>query len=111
MGQPVAYGHHIHFVISTSRQTGKSMSTIQGGPGRGRYLIIANDNRRLRRFVDDAHRDPELNLIETIGPNDAPHTAVFEMAHNKAATLQHGFKAEGVLKIEPDKPLSLFGDA
>ena len=86
------------------------MSTIQGGPGRGRYLIIANDNLRLRRFVDDAHKDPELDLIETIGPNDAPHTAVYEMAHNKAATLQQGFQVEGALKIEPDKPLSLFGD-
>ena len=86
------------------------MSTIQGGPGRGRYLIIANDNRRLRRFVDDAHKDPDLDLIETIGPNDAPHTAVYEMAHNKAAALQQDFQAEGTLKIEPDKPLSLFGD-
>ena len=86
------------------------MPIIQGGPGRGRYLIIANDNRRLRHFIDDAHNDPELDLIETIGPNDAPHTAVYEMAHNKAANLQQGFQAEGALRIEPDKPLSLFGD-
>lgn len=85
------------------------MTTFQGGPGRGRYLIIASDNRRLRRFVDDAHIDPELQLVETIGPNDAPHTAVYEMAHNKAIALQQDFAAEGVLKIEPDRPLSLFG--
>ena len=85
------------------------MPTIQGGPGNGRYLIIASDKRRLRRFVDDAHNDPELHLIETIGPNDAPHTAVYEMAHNKAIDLQQAFAAEGVLRIEPDRPLSLFG--
>ena len=85
------------------------MTTLQGGPGRGRYLIIASDDRRLRRFVDDAHTDPELHLIETIGPNDAPHTAVYEMAHNRAIALQQDFAAEGVLKIEPDRPLSLFG--
>jgi len=86
------------------------MSAIQGGSGRGRYLIIANDNLRLRRFVDDAHKDPELDLIEMIGPTNAPHTAVYEMAHNKAATLQQSFQAERALRIEPDKPLSLFGN-
>jgi hypothetical protein len=111
MGQPVALAHRIHSIITTLSQTGKSMSTIQGGPGRGRYLIIANDKLRLRRFVHDAHKDPELDLIETIGPNDAPHTAVYEMAHNKAASLQQGFQSEGALRIEPDKPLSLFGNA
>ncbi len=87
------------------------MSISQGVAGRGRYLIIANDNRRLRRFVDDALKDAELDLIETIGPSDAPHTAVYEMAHDKAAALQQGFQAEGALRIEPDRPLSLFGDA
>lgn len=85
------------------------MSTLQGGPGHGRYLIIANDNHRLRRFVDDAHNDPELDLIETIGPNDAPHTAVYEISHNKAAALQQGFQAEAALRIEPDQRMSLFG--
>jgi hypothetical protein len=85
------------------------MSALQEGPGRGRYLITANDSRCLQRFITDAHQDPALHLIDTIGPNDAPHTAVFEMAHNKAAALQQGFQAEGVLKIEPDSPLSLLG--
>lgn len=85
------------------------MSTLEGGPGRGRYLIIADDSHRLQGFIVEARNDPELHLIETIGPASAPHTAVFDMAHNKAVALQQGFHAEGALKIEPDRPLSLFG--
>lgn len=85
------------------------MTTFQGGPGRGRYLIIANDTQRLQRFIADAQADPELDLIETIGPTGAPHTTVYEMTHNKAGALEQGFQAEGALRIEPDRPLSLFG--
>jgi hypothetical protein len=89
--------------------TGKRMPTLQEEPNHGRYLIIANDSHRLQRFIADARKDPELSLIDTIGPTGAPHTAVCDMAHKKAAALQHDFQAEGVLRIEPDRPLSLFG--
>ncbi len=85
------------------------MATIQGGPGRGRYLVSCNDSAKLARFVSDSHADPELQLIETIGPRDAPHTAVFDMAHAIAVQLEHRFAASGDMKIEPDQPLSLFG--
>ncbi len=85
------------------------MPTLQGGPGRGRYLIIANDSHRLQRFITEAQTDPELDLIDTIGPSGAPHTTVCEMTHNKAAALERDFQAEGALRIEPDRPLSLFG--
>lgn len=85
------------------------MTTPQEGPDHGRYLIIANDSHRLQRFIADARKDPELRLIDTIGPTDAPHTAVCDMAHKKAAALRQDFQVEGKLKIEPDRPLSLFG--
>ena len=85
------------------------MPTLQGGPGRGRYLIIANDSRHLQRFIAETQSDPELDLIDTIGPTGAPHTTVYEMTHNKAVDLEKNFQAEGALRIEPDRPLSLFG--
>ncbi len=85
------------------------MTTIQGGPGRGRYLVSCADGARLARFVSEARGNPELHLLDTIGPQGAPHTAVFEMAHTTAAQLEQRFNAGGDMKIEPDRPLSLFG--
>lgn len=87
------------------------MATIQGGPGRGRYLVSCNDGTKLASFVSESHANPELQLVETIGPPGAPHTAVFDMAHAIAAQLEHRFAASGDMKIEPDQPLSLFGPA
>ena len=86
------------------------MPVIQGGPGRGRYLISCHDSGKLAGFVSDASGNPELQLLDTMGPPGAPHTAVFDMSHDKAAELQRHFAAGGDLKIEPDQPLSMFGD-
>lgn len=85
------------------------MTTLSGGPGRGRYLISCNDGVKLARFVDDARIKPELTLLDTIGPRGAPYTAVFEMAHSTAADLARDFALSGDMKIEPDRPLSMFG--
>ncbi len=85
------------------------MPVIQGGSGRGRYLISCTDSGRLSRFVTDARSNPELRLLDTIGPTDAPHTAVYEMAHDMAAQLQKHFAASGDMNIEPDRPLFPFG--
>ncbi len=84
------------------------MATIHGGPGRGRYLISCKDGARLARFVSDSLANPALHLLDTIGPQGAPHTAVYEMAHATAAQLEQHFAASGDMKIEPDRPLSLF---
>ncbi len=84
------------------------MPTIQSGPGRGRYLVSCIDSSRLARFVADSHGNPELQLLDTLGPQDAPHTAVYEMPHATAARLEKHFEAGGDMKIEPDQPLSLF---
>lgn len=85
------------------------MPVIQGGPGRGRYLVSGTDSSQLTRFVSESSTNPELRLLDTVGPPGAPHTAVFDMAHDMAAQLQKHFAASGDLNIEPDRPLSLFG--
>jgi hypothetical protein len=85
------------------------MPFIQGGPGRGRYLISGADSNRLAHFVSEASTNPDLQLLDTLGPPGAPHTAVYDMAHDMAAQLQKNFAASGDLNIEPDQPLSLFG--
>ncbi len=87
------------------------MPVIQGGPGRGRYLVSCGDSATLSGFVAEATRMPDLKLIDTLGPSGAPHTAVFDMEHATAAQLSQRFAASGDLKIEPDQPLSMFGDS
>lgn len=84
------------------------MPLISGGPGRGRYLVSCNDSAPLQRFLKEARTDPDLKLLDTLGPPDAPHTAVYDMAHERAARLQQSFAVRGELNIEPDRPLSLF---
>ncbi len=84
------------------------MINIEARPGRGRYLVSSNDSTSLGRFVAEAGRLPELRLERTIGPPEAPHTAVYDMPHASAAQLAQRFAATGELRIEPDQPLSLF---
>jgi hypothetical protein len=85
------------------------MTMIQGRPGRGRYLISGSDANKLGDFMTAQSSDADMRLLDTIGPPDAPHTAVFDMSHDKAAELQRHFAAGGGLNIEPDQPLSMFG--
>ena len=85
------------------------MHAIEGGPGSGRYLVSCADPGKLAQFIQASQHDPTLQLIDTLGPLNAPHTAVYEMAHAKAADLQRLFNQAGELRIEPDQPLSMFG--
>lgn len=84
------------------------MQTIQGGPGRGRYLVSSNDSNKLVDFIEQSSEDASLSLLDTMGPVDKPHTAVFDMPHETAALLSRQFKSEGNLKIEADRPLKMF---
>lgn len=86
------------------------MPILQGGPGRGRYLVSSGDRMKLAGFVAEAQRMPDLQLLNTIGPQGAPHTAVYEMTHATAVQLSQRFAASGDMTIEPDQPLSMFGD-
>ena len=85
------------------------MRAIEGGPGSGRYIVSCKDPGKLGQFIQSSYQDPALQLIDTMGPVGAPHTAVYEMAHTKAADLQRLFSQAGELTIEPDQPLSMFG--
>lgn len=84
------------------------MQPYSSGPERGRYLVSATESKQLTAFLHEASADPTLHLLQTIGPHDAPHTAVFEMPHASAAALAQRFGVAGTLKIEPDRPLSMF---
>lgn len=85
------------------------MRPIENGPGSGRYLVSCSNPGKLNEFIENSYQDPSLQLIDTMGPSGAPHTAVYEMSHSKAADLQRLFIHSGELKIEPDQPLSMFG--
>ena len=88
-----------------------SMRAIEGRPGSGRYIVSSVDTGKLSQFIQSSYQDTGLKLIDTLGPIGAPHTAVYDMAHDKAAELQRRFTQSGDLTIEPDQPLSMFGIA
>ena len=84
------------------------MQAIKGGPGRGHYMVSSMDSNQLSDFIARAGDDPALTLLQIMGPQEAPHTAVYDMPHDSAAELARRFQTAGNLKIEPDRPLSLF---
>lgn len=86
------------------------MPVIQSIPGRGRYLVSSASGEKLSAFLSEVGTQPELHLLDTLGPSQAPHTAVFDMTHEKAAQLQKRFADVGELNIEPDQRLKIFED-
>jgi hypothetical protein len=87
------------------------MPLLTPGSATGRYIVRSEDPRALADFIEDAKADPELELVDTIGPAGAPHTAVFVMPHEKAQALQRREASNPHrLIIERDRPLSLFGN-
>ncbi len=84
------------------------MQAIKGGPGRGHYLVSSADSNLLNDFIARAGNDAALKLVQVMGPEAAPHTALFDMPHDSAAELARSFQEAGHLKIEPDRPLSMF---
>jgi len=86
------------------------MQTPSSGAGSGRYIVRSSDPRYLAMFIDGIRADPEIELIDTIGPPGQPHTAVLAMSEDKARALDLQFRTMNPqLTIEPDRPLSLFG--
>ncbi|MCU6497537.1 hypothetical protein LPN04_06985 [Rugamonas sp. A1-17] len=82
---------------------------------KARYLIHAADSAPLADFLALADVDPEIDVVDVIGPRDQPHTAVVEISPDKARLLELHFRSAGKpsqqLTIEPDQPLSLFDNA
>lgn len=84
------------------------MPLMNTGSDNGRYIVRAQDATRLKDFIASVQTNPQMVLLETIGPADHPHTAIFSMPHDTARALQERYAQH--LTIEPDQPLSLFGD-
>jgi hypothetical protein len=87
---------------------GVTMQINQGGRGRGRYLVTCKDSEVLVEFIEQSSDDASLSLLDTLGPIENPHTALFDMPHETAASLSREFKHQGDLRIEPDLPAKVF---
>ena len=88
------------------------MSQAHTAPGKARYLIHAACGTPLTDFLARAETDPEITVVDLIGPRGQPHTAVLEISEDTAQRLQRQFRETGApthqLTIEPDRPLSMF---
>jgi len=88
------------------------MSPVIPKSGMARYIVRSEDVGQLVEFLNDVKEDPNMELLDTIGPSGKPHTAVVVMNDEKATSLEQRFRAsKNQLKIEPDRPLSLFDKA
>ena len=74
-----------------------------------RYIVRAREGgSTLDDFLAAIAGDPDLTLIDTIGPPDQPHTAVIAVAPQQAPCFEHRFRNSPHLLIEQDRPLSLY---
>jgi hypothetical protein len=77
--------------------------------GTSRYIIRAvHDGPVLAAFIAGIRANPAVTLVEAIGPQQQPHTAVIETDAQTAEQLKQSFCTSNQLMIEPDRPLSLF---
>jgi hypothetical protein len=88
------------------------MSQAQPAPGKARYLIHTDCGTLLTEFLTLTENDPEITVVDLIGPREQPHTAVLEISAATAQRLQRQLRDAGTpshqLTIEPDRPLSMF---
>lgn len=78
----------------------------------GRFIIRSDSPDQLATFIKDVDVDPDMKLVDSIGPVDHPHTVVVAMSDEKASALERRFRStKNQLKIEPDRPLSMFGNS
>jgi hypothetical protein len=74
-----------------------------------RYIIrTVDDGPALAAFIAGLRTDAAIRLLDTIGPNAQPHTAVVETDAATAQRLEQTFRTSNQLMIEPDRSLSLF---
>jgi hypothetical protein len=86
------------------------MPENQPAPAKGRFMISAVDeaDESLAEFVRTSHTDPDIALVDAIGPPGQPHTVVVDVTADKARALAQRFRVSNKLLIEPDGPLTLF---
>ncbi|MYM27453.1 hypothetical protein SAMN05192549_1045 [Duganella sacchari] len=89
-----------------------SSDAAQALPDKARFLIHAEHGAPLNDFLAIAAIDPDITVLDVIGPPDRPHTAVVELSPGKARLLDEHFRQSATpshqLSIEPDRPLSMF---
>lgn len=74
-----------------------------------RYIVRARaEGSTVADFLTMLQNDPDLELVDTIGPADKPHTAVVAVAPEQAPSFEQRFRNHQHLMIEQDRPLSLF---
>jgi hypothetical protein len=79
----------------------------QGGqaqPQRQRYLVGNAPPPMLSALAERCRMDPEIDLVNVLGPADRPHLLVIETTAERAEQLKH--HAPGLI-VEPDAPLHL----
>lgn len=82
----------------------------QDEPDTARYLIRAKDDAPINDVLAKLADDPDVELVDLIGPKDQPHTVVVEVSPDKARDLMQRFRSTNQqLIIEPDQPLSPLG--
>ncbi|WP_295994340.1 hypothetical protein [Rugamonas sp.] len=78
--------------------------------GSTRYLIRAKDDAPINDVLTELADDPDVELVDLIGPRDRPHTAVVDISADKARDLVQRFISNNQqVIIEPDRPLSPLG--
>lgn len=85
------------------------MLDVHTAPTSAQYLIHTRDSRLLQEFLAHAERDPEIRILDRIGPAGQVHTLVLELSDAKARALAQQFHSSSPqLTIEPDQPLTMF---
>lgn len=83
---------------------------LPDGPDTAKYLISAKDDAPLKEVLATLADDPDVDIVDTIGPRDEPHTAVVQVSAGKAQDWARRLLANNQqLIIEPDRPLSPLG--
>lgn len=77
-------------------------------PAKGRYIIRARAApAALAAFIQSIRGNPDIALVDTIGPPGQVHTAVIEIAADKALQFERRFIHSNELIVERDQPLSM----
>ena len=73
------------------------------------YIVRGReDDAALSDFLFSLQEQPEIELVDTFGPEGRPHTAVVAIDTDQASAFEQRFIHSPHLMIERDRPLSLF---
>lgn len=84
------------------------MPASPAAPATGRYIIRARESpAALAAFIESIRGDPDIAVVDTIGPPGQVHTAVIDVAPDKAPQFERRFIHSDELIVERDQPLSM----